>query len=169
MTPSFTVEQSPVTPSSFTVVDTSTDVDGTIIKRRLYVSIADGTYLTGNGTVDYDEWDLVDLEITKNILTVDTAANIRVDWLNVDNGIVETLNNNYPLSEFGKQFFVYLVQLQGLAPKSPSDTNYSSNMCLFWTNIVGGDNAVTYGNNISAAQNCYDRLTEMQTKQSLYF
>jgi len=167
--PSFSVSQSAITPASVTVTDTSTGTYGTITKRRIYVSDANGDYLTGDGTVDYNEWALADLSITLSILSQDTAANIRVDWLTSLNVVVDTLNANYPLSQFGKQFFFQLVSAQGLTPGIYQDSNYSGNLAVFWSNIVAGDNAVTYGNSISAAQNCYNRETYMQAKQSDFF
>lgn len=169
MTPAFTVAQSAISPANFTVTDTSTSVTGTITKRRIYVQDSQGVYLTGNGSVDYDEWALVDLSITLTFLTGNEAVNIKVDWLNVSNVVVETLNANYGLSQFGKNFLFYLVQLQGLTPGIYQDSNYSGNLALFWTNIIGGDNAITYGNSLSAAQNCYERANEMEQKESIYF
>lgn len=169
MTPAFTVSQSAISPASFTVTDTSTSVTGTITKRRIYVSNSAGEYLTGNASVDYDDWALADASITLSFLTEDSALNIRVDWLTVANAVVETLDNNYPLSEFGKQFFFQLVSAQGLTPGIYQDSNYTGNLAVFWANIVAGDNAVTYGNSLSGAQNCYDRETYMQQNQSLYF
>lgn len=169
MTPSFTVSQSAITPAAITVTDTSTSVTGTITQRRIYVQDAFGNYLTGNGTVNYTAWPLADASITLSILTQDTAANILVQWLDVSNVVIETLNNNYPLSQFGKQFFFYLVQLQGLTPGVYQDTNYSGNLAIFWSNVVAGDNAVSYGNDIAGAQNCYNREIQMQQNQNLYF
>lgn len=169
MTPAFTVSQSAITPANITVTDTSTDVTAGITKRRIYVQDAYGEYLTGDGSVDYDDWALADSAITLSILTEDTAANIRVDWLNVSNVVIETLNDNYPLSEFGKQFFFQLVAAQGLTPGIYQDSNYAGNLAVFWANIVAGDNAVTYGNDVSGAQNCYNREIEMMNNQSLYF
>lgn len=169
ISPSISVQQSAITPASVTVTDTSTGTYGTITKRRIYVSDANGEYLTGDGTVDYDDWALADLSITLTILEEDTAANIRVDWLTVTNVVVDTLNANYPLSQFGKQFFFQLVSAQGLTPGIYQDANYSGNVAIFWANIVAGDNAVTYGNSISAGQNCYNREIEMMNNQSFYF
>jgi hypothetical protein len=169
VTPSFTVSQSAITPAAVTVTDTSTAVTGTITQRRIYISDAFGNYLTGDGTVNYTAWPLVNASITLSVLTQDTAANIEVDWLDVSNVVVETLNANYPLSEFGKQFLFYLVQLQGLTPGVYQDSNYSGNLALFWTNIIAGDNAVTYGNSLSAAQNCYNREIYMMQNQADYF
>jgi hypothetical protein len=169
MTPAFTVSQSSITPQNVTVTDTSTSVTGSITQRRIYVQDAYGNYLTGDGTINYDAWALANPSITLDILTEDTAANIKVDWLNVSNVVVETLNDNYPFSKFGKQFFFYLVQLQGLTPGVYQDSNYSGNLAIFWSNVVAGDNAVTDGNDISGAQNCYNRANEMRLHENKYF
>jgi hypothetical protein len=169
MVASFTVGQSAITPAQVTVTDTSTSVTGTITKRRLYISDAEGNYLTGDGIVDYDEWDLVDLSITVSVLTESTAANVRVDWLTALNVVVESLDANYPLSEFSKQFAYYLIQLLGLQPGTLMDSNYATNLGMLWTFIEAGDNAVTYGNDIAAGQNCYNMATNLQNNQSLYF
>ncbi len=169
ITPTFSVSQSSITPQSFTVTDTSSGTYDTIVKRRIFVQNAYGVYLTGDGTVNYTDWDLVDLAITLSLLTEDTAANILVQWLDSSNVVINTINNNYPLSEFGKQFMFYLVQLQGLTPGIYQDTNYSGNLALFWTNIIAGDNAITYGNDLAGSQNCYNRETYMQQNQSLFF
>lgn len=166
---SFTVSQSAITPQNVTIVDTSSGSYGTITQRRIYLSISTGEYLTGNGSVNYTEWPLANLNITLSILTQDIAGNIKIDWCDVNGDVVNSSNANYPLSQFGKQFFFYLVQLQGLTPGVYQDSNYSGNLALFWSNIVGGDNAVTYGNSISAAQNCYNREIEMQQNQQKYF
>lgn len=169
MSVSISVSQSAATPQNVTVTDTSTGLPGTITQRRIYLSDYAGNYLTGDGTVDYDEWALADLSITLSVLTNNIAANIRVDWLDVSNVVIDTYNNNYPLSQFGKNFLFYLVQQQGLTPGIYQDSNYSGNLALFWTNIIAGDNAVTYGNSLSAAQNCYDRANEMQDNENIYF
>ena len=64
MAASFSVSQSAVTPSDVTITDTSTGLSGTITQRRVFVSQSDGTYLTGDGTVDYDAWALADTTTT---------------------------------------------------------------------------------------------------------
>lgn len=169
MIPSFTVDQSSIAPANVTVTDTSTSVTGSITQRRIYLQDAYGNYLTGDGVVNYTAWPLADASITISVLTQDTAGNIKVEWLDVSNNVVETLNNNYPMSKFGKQFFVYLVQAQGLTPGIIQDANYNSNIAVFWSNIIAGDNQVTDGNDIAGAQNCYNREIYMQQNQSDFF
>lgn len=169
ISPAILVSQSAITPANVTITDDSTGTDVNVTQRRVFVSDAEGNYLTGDGTVNYTEWPIADISITLSILTQDTAADIKVEWLDVSNVVVVDYDNTYPLSKFNKNFFVYLVQLQGLSPKVYQDTNYSSNIAEFWSNIVGGVNAVEEGNNIAAAQNCFDRATYMRLHQSLYF
>ena len=169
MAASFSVSQSAVTPNEVTITDTSVSLSGTITQRRVFVSQSDGTYLTGDGTVDYDAWALADTTTTLDILTQDDACLIKVQWLNVSNVVVDEVENTFPLAEYGKQFFYYLVGLQGLTPGIYQDTNYSGNLAIFWTNLVAGINAVTYGNDIAAAQNCFNRTNEMRLNENLYF
>lgn len=169
MSYSFTVAQSASTPQSVTVTDTSTSLPGTVTQRRIFISDANGIFLTGNGTLTYTAWPLANLAITLNILTNSIGALIKVQWLDVSNVVVSELENTYGLSQIDKQFFYYLLQLQGLTPGIYQDSNYSGNLALYWTNIIGGDNAVLYGNDIAAAQNCYNRCTEMRLNQSKYF
>lgn len=166
---SFTVSQSAVTPSDVTVTDTSTGLPGTVTQRRIFLSNAYGEFLTGDGTVDYTAWPLANASITLDVLTENTAALILVQWLDVSNAVVDEVEDTYPLSEFGQQFFYYLVGLQGLTPGIYQDTNYSGNLAIFWSNLVAGNNAVTYGNDIAGAQNCYNRCTEMQLNENSYF
>ncbi len=167
--PSIQVSQSAISPSVVTITDNSSGSDVSIVARRVFVSDAYGNYLTGNGTVNYTEWPLVQTSISLDILLQDTAVNILVNWVDVSGNTVETYNNNYPLSQFGKQFFFYLIQQQGLQPSTYQDSNYSGNLAIFWSNIVGGDNAVSYGNSIAAAQECYNREILMQQNESMYF
>lgn len=169
MTPSFTVAQSASFPNIIVVTDTSTNITGTITQRRIFVQNAQGEYLTGDGTVNYTAWPLADSSITLDILTEDTAANILVQWLDVSNAVVESLDANYALAEYGKQFLYYLVQLQGLTPGIYQDTNYSGNLAIFWTNVIGGINAIEDGNDLAAAQNCFNRENYMRINQNLFF
>ena len=169
LSPAFTVSQSAITPSSVTVTDTSTGSDVTITQRRITIRMGDGTYLTGDGTVNYTAWPLADGSITLDILTQDSAVNILVQWLDVSDAIVTQLNNNYPLCEFGKQFFYYLIQLQGLSPNMYQDLTYSGNLATFWATLNGGINAVEDGNDIAAGQACFNIETNMQQNQLYFF
>lgn len=169
MSASILVSQSASTPSSLTVTDNSTGLSGTITQRRVYVSNAYGEFLTGDGVVNYTEWALAEASIVLDILTEDIGALIKVEWLNVSNVVVDEVENTYPLAEYNKQFLYYLAGLQGLTPGVYQDSNYSGNIAIFWTNIIAGINAVEYGNDIAACQNCFNRATQMRLEQNFYF
>ena len=169
MVPSFTVSQSAISPQNVTITDTSTAVTGSIVSRRLYISDSQGNYLTGNGSVNYNSWALADASYLFTGLQYSLAANIKTEWIDVSGNIVETLNANYPLSEFSRQFAYGLVQNLGLTPGIYMDTNFSANLAQLWSDIIGGDNAVTYGNDIAAAQDCYNRANEKEQNESYYF
>ena len=169
MSASILVSQSASTPSSLTVTDNSTGLSGTITQRRVYVSNAYGEFLTGDGVVNYTEWALAEASIVLDILTEDIGALIKVEWLNVSNVVVDEVENTYPLAEYNKQFLYYLAGLQGLTPGVYQDSNYSGNVAIFWTNIIAGINAVEYGNDIAACQNCFNRATQMRLEQNFYF
>jgi hypothetical protein len=159
-----------VTPQSVTITDVSTGSDGSITGRRVYIQDGNGNYIVPVGTTTpYVSWAYSNPSITLNSLTQDTAASITVFWVDINGNTLYQYGNTYPLSEFGKQFFYYLIQLQGLSPNTYQDANYASNLSLFWANIVAGDNAVTYGNDIKAAQQCYNREILMQQNQSIFF
>jgi hypothetical protein len=169
MAAAITVSQSGLTPNTVTVTDISTSLSGTITQRRIFVSDANSTYLTGDGTVDWTLWPLANAFIDLAILTESIGALIKVQFLNVSDVVVTEYENTYPLSRFDKNFFYYLLQLQGLTPGIYQDSNYSGNLALYWSNIIGGDNAITYGNDLAAAQSCYNRATEMRTQEAKYF
>lgn len=169
ITASFSVSQNATSPQNVVITDTSTGSYDTIVGRRVYVQNSDGEYLTGNGSVNYDNWLLANLSITLSILSASTACNIKVDWVDISGNVVNSVNANYGLSQFSKQFFFYLIQQQGLNPGTYQDTTYSSNIALFWSNVIGGDNAITYGNDLAGAQQCYDRANQMEENESYYF
>lgn len=170
LTPSIAVSQSALTPSIITVLDNSTGTDAAITQRRIYVQTAIGTYLVESGTTtDYTQWSILDSSIELDILQQDECVNITVQWLSISNSVLYTYVNQYALSEYNKQFLVYLVSAQGLTPGIVQDANYSGNMAIFWTNIVAGINQVEFAADIQGGQNCFSRATEMRLNQSLYF
>lgn len=168
--PSISVSQLAATPQNVTITDDSTGSDGAISVRRIYVQTAAGTYLVESGTTtDYEVWLYANSSITLDILTQDECVNIIVQWLNSSNVVLYSYENQYPLSEYNKQFLVSLVSAQGLTPGIVQDSNYSGNMATFWTNVVAGINQVEFAADISGGQACFNRATYMRLNANLYF
>jgi len=168
--PSIAVSQLAATPQNITITDDSTGSDAAISVRRVYIQTAQATYLVESGTTtDYEIWLYANSSITLDVLTQDECVDITVQWLNSSNVVLYTYQNQYPLSEYNKQFLVGLVAAQGLTPGIVQDTNYSGNIATFWTNIIAGINQVEFAADISGGQNCFDRATYMRVNQANYF
>lgn len=166
----FTIGQNATSPNIVVAVDQSTGADATISQRRIYVQNSQGTYLVPSGTTtDYTQWAYADASISLNILTQDEAVSVRVDWLNSSNVVLYTLTQQYCLAQYSKNFLYYLVQLTGVTPSIPADTNYDSNTAIFWATLRGAINAVEVADDLSGSQNCLNRCTEMRLNQSYYF
>jgi hypothetical protein len=166
----FTVAQTSANPAFVIITDTSTGSDPNIDSRRIYITDCNGNYIVPTGTTtNYIEWDLLDNPISLDILTQDTAANVRVDWLDSTNTVLYTLNNNYCFSEYNKQFLYYLIQLQSLTYNVIQDNNYWGNVGTLWVNIIGAINSVEIGDDIFASQTCLNRATFMAQNQANFF
>lgn len=168
--PSFQVGQNSLYPNIVVVIDDSSGSDAAITQRRVYVQDSAGNYLVPAGTnTEYTQWNIGDASISLNILTEDMAVSVTVQWLDLSNTVLYTLTQQFCLALYSKQFFYYLIQLQGLTPTIPADANYNSNMALFWATVNGAINAVTLASDIAASQNCLNRATAMRLQQNLYF
>ena len=106
--PSFTVSQSPSAPGLVIITDTSTGTDPLINSRVIRIMDCYGNYIVPAGvTTNYILWPLAQNPIILDLLTQDTAVNVRVEWLDatIPNPVVlYDVNQNYCLSEFNKQF-----------------------------------------------------------------
>jgi len=173
LTVSIEVSQSAIAPSNITITDTSTGSDVAVTERRVILQNAIGEYLTGNGsTINYDVWPYASSSITLDVITEtigDVALNVIVNWVSIDGTVLYTDNNNYPFPQWGKQFFVYLVQQQGLTPGVYQDLTYSGNLAVFWANLQAGINQVEIGNDPAGAQNCFNRTNQMRLNEATYF
>jgi len=168
--PSFTTAQTPANPSYVIFEDTSVGSDPLIASRRITIIDCNGNFIVPSGTTtDYINWSLTVNPISLDLLSTDTAVNVQVDWLDSSTNVLYTVNTNYCLAEFSKQFLYYLIQLQSLNYQIIQDSNYWGNVGIFWTNIRGAINAVEIGNDIFAAQVCLNRTIFMSQNQSFYF
>lgn len=171
LSPAFQVSQSAAVPTTVIFTDTSTGSDPAIASRRIYVSDSSGNYLVPAGTnTNYIPWPLPTNPITvTGLLTQDTAANISVQWLDSGGNVLYELGNFYPLCEQGKQFFTYLISNLSQNPGQIQDISYYTNVCKFYSFLVGGINAVQIGLDLASAQNCFNQEIQMQNNETFYF
>lgn len=171
-TPAIVVSQSAGTPENITVQDTSTGSDVAIVKRRLFLLQADGTYLVPNGTTtDYIEWALATNPITENLLTQDIALEITVQWLDVSNTVLYTYTNTYGLDAFGNNFFYGLTdgQVPITNPYLELSSNYYLNKVQFYCYLTSAQQAITWAGDIYKAQIAYDLDQAMIDNSNYYF
>lgn len=169
-TPSFTIGQNPLTPAIIVATDTSVGSDAAIDSRRIFIQDAFGNYLVPLGTTtNYVVWDLVNISISLNVLSQNTAVNATTQWLDISGNVLYTDSESGALANYGKQFLYYLVELQSGAPDTVKDNNYDFNTAVLWTAVLGGINAVFVNNDIAASQNSLGRATELQFHQNDYF
>jgi hypothetical protein len=170
LSPAFTISQSALTPAYITATDASTGSDAAIAIRRIYFETNLGTNLVESGNdEDYETWSYADSSDTWDILDTDQALSVTVEWLNSSNVVLYELTQVFCLSQFNKNFFIYLIQNQGLTPGVLQNANYFSSISTYWMNIIGAIKAIEIGADISGSQNCLDRATEMMQKQNVYF
>ena len=170
ISPNFSAAQDVLYPNVVILVDTSTGSDSSITSRRVYCRNSNGTYLVPAGTTtDYTVWAYSASTISLDILVVDTALSIRVDWVDDAGETVESLTQQFCFSLFNKQFLYSLVESQGLTPNIVQDTTYFSNLANMWSLTWGAINSVEINDDIAASQNCLNQATYMRQNESLFF
>lgn len=168
--PSFSIAQVGATPGYVVATDNSSGSDVLIISRKITFTDSQGNTVVPSGTTTtYVPWPLATNPISINLLTEDAALSIRVDWLDAGGNSIYDLTQEYPLTRFNKNNFVYLFQQQALTPGIVQDTNYFSNLATYYVDIVGGIAMVEDADDIANAQNCLNQATYMLNNQQNFF
>lgn len=175
-TQDFSTTQTVGYPSQINLTDSGSGSDAAIVSRRIYLVDAEGNYVVPTGTTtDYVNFPIVLLatdEITIDCLTVDSALDITVQWLNVSNVVLYSKTHLKGFTLYNETLYYSLTQTQASQAQPPNvmqDTNYYLNKITLRTNIDDGNQAITYGDDITTAQAAYDRATLMVTNESSYF
>lgn len=170
--PSISVAQTGTNPALVVITDNSSGSDVLIISRKITFTNSAGANPVPSGvTTSYVPWPLATNPISVNLgaTYLDAALSIRVDWLNAGGTSIYDYTQEYPLLRYNKNFFVYLIQQQALTRNIVQDSNYFSNLCQYYINIVGAIAMVEDADDITGSQNCIERADEMKTNQSKYF
>ena len=170
LSPAFTISRTPLNDAIVIANDTSTGADAAITQRRITLTDCNGSTLVVSGTTtSFNPWPLVTNPISLSLLTTDTAVSVLVQWLDVSDTELYSLTQSYCLANYSKSFLYYLEQSQSLTPSIVQDSNYSSNLAIFWATLKGAINSIEEGNDLSASQNGLNRLNFMRLNQSNYF
>ncbi len=166
----FSVAQNILAPTILVLGDTSTGTDAAITTRRIYLQLANGSYLVPTGTTtDYIVWDEPDALISLNVLNQDYAITVTVQWLSVLGVVLYTKTQIYSFTLYSEQFLYYLTQQQAGGNANIQDTNYFINKMKLRLFIVSANNAVQYASDIYGAQECLNSAAYMIDNQNDYF
>lgn len=170
--PNFVAIQPFGTPNLIEITDTSTGSDYRISTRRIYIRKADGSYIVEDGnTNDYIEWDYPDMSITLDVLKKDVAVEITVQWIYYFFNAVILYNKviMYGFTEYNEMFDYGLTQMLSANPLLINDNDFFPNKSNLRTSIDSGNQAISYAQDLYAAQQCYDRATNLRLSSQYYF
>lgn len=170
LTPNFIAEQTAGSPEDITLEDTSTGSDLAIASRRITLRLADGSFLVpdGNDSDQYIAWALASTTKTVDVLEEDKAISMTVEWLDVSSAVLYTKTILFGFTLYNETFDYGLTQSAAGNPMLMNDNNWFANKSLLRERIDSGNNAITFGD-IYAAQQCYDRATELRTNAQYSF
>jgi len=171
-TVNFSTSESLGTPSNITFTDTSQGVDNTLTIRKIYVRLANGSYLLSGGTETTTrtaiDWNINDVSITLTLISQSTTASVQVDWLS-GSTIVYTKTALQTWDLYDYLFGLELIQSQTATPTIIQDSNYYSNFFQFITNIFCAETANTYGNDLYSSQASLNRNQYLINNSDLFF
>lgn len=173
LTVNFTAEQTPGSPGDILFTDTSTGVDAAVTQRRIYIQTNSGDYLVEDGTTtEYEVWSGFPGTTTitlEDILDKDYGCRVVVQWLNVGDTVLYDKTLYYGFTCWNEDFDYELTQNVASNNTLMSDNNWWSNKSLLRNYIDSGNNAITRNSDINAAQQCYDKATEMRLNSQYVF
>lgn len=158
--------------SEILFTDTSTGTDVAVTQRRIYIQTPSGDYLVEDGTTtEYEVWSgfPATTTITLDVLTKDRAVTITVQWLDVSNTVLYDKTLKYGFTLYNETFDYGLTQLLAGNPLLINDNNFYQNKSDLRVNIDSGDQALSLAGDTFAAQQCYDRATELRVNSQYYF
>lgn len=163
LTPNFSVSQTIGQPGIVVLQDTSTGSDVAITQRRVYLEKWDGTFLVPTGTsTDYVQWSYAQASISIDALDKDYALAITVQWLDVSNTVLYEKTTNSGLTLYNETNDYARTQKMAGNPLLINDDGYWERKEILRTNIDSGNQAISFAADMFAAQQCYDRATNIR-------
>lgn len=165
LVPSFTVSQNNVTPSTFTLTDTSSGADGAIANRLIYLYQADNT-LFGGAPIQFP---LGPSSISPMVLDKDYAFNVVVTWTDASGNVLYTFSLLIAFTGFLKWFSYGLTQQISANNSILNQKFYMANWFKLKTLISNAFEAIAVAGSIFNAQESLTLAQYMVTNQNLYW
>lgn len=163
ITPNFSSAQTFGLPSKVILTDTSTGSDGAITQRRVYLRKPDGTFLVPSGTsTEYIQWAYAASSITIDALDKDYGLDIIVQWLNVSNTVLYDKTIPTGLTLYNSTNSYQRTQKLSGNPLLINDDDFWERKEQLRECIESGNEAILFAEDIFAAQQCYDRGTDIR-------
>lgn len=168
--PSFSLSQTLGSESEVVATDTSTGSDGAITGKRLYLQIANGTFLVESGvSTDYNVWTLANTSQTFDLLPKDVGVLATTEWIDT-NGIVLYSSQQYKgFTLYNETFADQLVETLSGNPLLINDNNFWINFSKLRDCIDSGNQAIERFSDLYAVQQCYDRGTALRLSSQYFF
>jgi hypothetical protein len=166
----FTATQILGEPSIIKLTDASTGSDAAISARRVYLRLANGSYLKPDGvTADYIVWPLGDASLEIDALPSDKAIDITVQHVNSSGVAIYTKTVLCLFTQYTEQFLYDLTQGQTGNPVLVNDGEYKMKKFELLAEIEYALNAVEMANDVYGAQACLDRAQTIIDNAEYYF
>lgn len=172
LTVSFTAASVSGSPSDIIFTDTSTGTDSAVVSRRIYVSDANNNFIVETGTsTEYEIWALPLIDtITLDLLEVDMAVKIVVQWLNVSNVVLYDYTVSAEgFTEYNEEFLYQQTQLMQANPALINDNRFWLSYSKMRSLIDAGNKAIDQASDLYSAQQCYTAATEMRDNAQYLF
>ena len=168
LVPNFSTSQTIGVPQSINFSDTSTGSDVAIVGKRVYMQTSSGSFLVEDGvTTEYQNWNST--SATFNVLSKDYGLRITVQWVGVSGQVLYSKQYTLGFTLYNETFDYQLTQVLTGNPLLINDNDFFKNKSELRECIDSGNQAISLAGDLVAAQQCYDRATNIRLKSQYYF
>jgi hypothetical protein len=162
----FTIAATAGVPGSVTLTDTSTGTDANLTGRTITMYDAAGDiFYTGS-------WAIGDTTKTIDLLDIDKALNVKVDWASsspLADPSTYTLSLLFASVVYLMEQFCTMTRLQASNPNIMRDKQYYEKKYELLVEIKGAEYGISEMEDIVAAQECIERAQFLITNKSLFY
>ncbi len=161
-------------PANINFVDLSTGSDVTVTQRRIYLQLADGTFLVPSGvSTDYNLWGDFPATTTltlANVLPKDEIILATCEWLTSAGAIVDSkILSLQGFSQFNENFLYGLTQMLAGNPLLFNDNNFKQEKSNVRDLVDSGNQAIVVATDQFGAQACYNLATDIRNASQYIF